>query len=180
MLVGGEGRRPWLTVVGIGADGLGGLGEAARRAVAAAEVPGGGAGQLAMVAEAGRPRVLWGSPLAATLGEIEGHRGRTVVVLASGDPLWYGVGRLLVRRFGAAEVRVLPHVSAFQLAAARLGWALEEVVCLSVHGRPLAGLARHLAPGRRLLALTEDRGRSEERRVGKEGRTRWAAQQYTR
>src|SRR5204863_446579 len=73
-------------------------------------------------------------------------------------PLWYGVGRLLVRRFGAAKVRVLPHVSAFQLAAARLGWALEEVVSLSVHGRPLAGVVRHLAPGRRLLVPADDGG----------------------
>ena len=156
MLAEGAGGRPWLVVVGIGADGMAGLGEAARRAVAAGEVLVGGARHLAMVPDDGRPRVPWRSPLAATLGEIGAHRGRPVVVLATGDPLWHGVGRLLVRHFGAAEVRVLPHVSAFQLAAARLGWALEEVVSLSVHGRPLAGLGRHLAPGRRLLVLAED------------------------
>jgi precorrin-6Y C5,15-methyltransferase (decarboxylating) len=156
MLAEGAGGRPWLVVVGIGADGMAGLGEAARRAVAAGEVLVGGARHLAMVPDDGRPRVPWRSPLAATLGEIGAHRGRPVVVLATGDPLWHGVGRLLVRHFGAAEVRVLPHVSAFQLAAARLGWALEEIICLSVHGRPLAGLVRHLTPGRRLLVLADD------------------------
>ena len=138
MLAEGAGGRPWLVVVGIGADGMAGLGEAARRAVAAGEVLVGGARHLAMVPDDGRPRVPWRSPLAATLGEIGAHRGRPVVVLATGDPLWYGVGRLLVRHFGAAEVRVLPHVSAFQLAAARLGWALEEVVKLE-RARAAAG-----------------------------------------
>jgi precorrin-6Y C5,15-methyltransferase (decarboxylating) len=118
----------------------------------------GGVRHLAMLAEDGRPRVPWRSPLADTLDEVEALRGRRVVVLASGDPLWYGVGRLLLRRFGPGEVRVVTHVSAFQLAAARLGWALEEVVTLSVHGRPLERLARHLAPGRRLLVLGEDGG----------------------
>lgn len=146
----------WLTVVGIGADGLDSLGARARQALDAADLLVGGRRHLAFVPEDGRTRVMWRSPLADTLGDIEAYRNRAaVVVLASGDPLWFGVGRLLVARFGAGEVAVVPHVSAFQEAAARLGWALEEVAAVTLHGRPLDRLRRHLAPGRRLLALTE-------------------------
>jgi precorrin-6Y C5,15-methyltransferase (decarboxylating) len=70
--------------------------------------------------------------------------------------LWYGIGRLLLRHVPRQEIAVLPQVSAFQLACARLGWPLEEVATLSLHGRPLDRLRRHLAPGRRLLVLTAD------------------------
>jgi precorrin-6Y C5,15-methyltransferase (decarboxylating) len=147
---------PWLAVVGIGADGLGGLGARARQVIAGAEVLVGGRRHLAMVPEDGRARLAWRSPLGDTLADIEGYRGRAaVVVLATGDPLWFGVGRLLVGRFGAGEVRVVPHTSAFQEAAARLGWALEEVATVTLHGRPLDRLRRYLAPGGRVLALTE-------------------------
>jgi len=78
-----------------------------------------------------------------------------VTVLASGDPLWYGVGVLLARHFSADEMTILPQPSAFSLAAARLGWALADCACLSLHGRPFDTLRLHLAPGRRLLLLSE-------------------------
>jgi precorrin-6Y C5,15-methyltransferase (decarboxylating) len=148
--------RPWLTLVGIGADGLDGLGRRAREALASAEVVAGGVRHLAMLPEDGRPRLAWRSPLGDSLGELLGHRGRQVAVLASGDPLWHGIGRLLLRHVPASEVAVLPHVSAFQLACSRLGWALEDVWPVSLHGRPLERLHRFLQPGRRLLLLTAD------------------------
>jgi precorrin-6Y C5,15-methyltransferase (decarboxylating) len=78
------------------------------------------------------------------------------VVLASGDPLWFGVGRLLLERFSARELAFHPAPSAFQLAAARLRWPLAETACLSLHGRSLDQLNRQLAHGRRLLILTSD------------------------
>lgn len=148
--------EPWLTIVGIGADGLAGLGSRARTAIDAAELLVGGGRHLAMLADDGRERLAWRSPLADTLSDLLARRGRRVVVLATGDPLWYGVGRLLLRHVPIDEVAILPHVSAFQEACARLGWAVEEVRTVSVHGRPLDGLRRHLQPGRRLLALSED------------------------
>lgn len=147
---------PWLTVVGIGADGLEGLGGRARAALGRAELLVGGARHLAFLPEDGRPRLAWRSPLAATLDEIAGWRGRPVAVLATGDPFWHGVGRLLLGRFPREELAILPHVSAFQLACSRLGWPLEETRPLSLHGRPLDRLRRHLAPSRRLLVLTAD------------------------
>ena len=146
----------WLTLLGIGADGLGGLSQRARRALAAAEVLVGGARHLAMLPEDGRPRLSWRSPLADTLPEILAQRPRPVALLASGDPLWYGVGRLLLQHLSPAEVAIVPHVSAFQEACSRLGWALEEALPLTAHGRPISALRRHFQPGRRLLVLTAD------------------------
>jgi precorrin-6Y C5,15-methyltransferase (decarboxylating) len=148
----------WLTVVGIGEDGLAGLGPAGRRALDEATLIVGGRRHLALVEELARPALAWRSPLAASLDDLQARRGQPTVVLASGDPLWFGVGRLLAERFGTAAIRFLPQLSAFALAAARLGWAIEATVCTTVHGRPLDGLRRHLAPGRRLLVLAEDRG----------------------
>jgi precorrin-6Y C5,15-methyltransferase (decarboxylating) len=147
---------PWLTLVGIGADGADGLGQRSRDALARAEVLVGGARHLAMLGNDGRPRLLWRSPLADTLADLLALRGRAVAVLATGDPLWHGVGRLLLRHVPLQEMHVLPHVSAFQEACSRLGWAMEDVLPLSLHGRPLDRLHRHLQPGRRLLALTAD------------------------
>jgi precorrin-6Y C5,15-methyltransferase (decarboxylating) len=146
----------WLTVVGIGEDGLDGLSGAARATVAAAETLVGGERHLAFVPPSAAERLVWTAPIDASLDAIAARRGKNVVVLASGDPMWFGIGATLARRLGADALRVLPHVSAFALAAARLGWALADCACLSLHGRPRAALAARLAPGARILALTQD------------------------
>lgn len=101
-------------------------------------------------------RIVWDRPLDRTLAEIAARRGRRVTVLASGDPLWYGVGVTLSRQFSREEMTILPHASAFSLAAARLGWPLADCAMLSLHNRPLDSLRLHLTPGRRALILTED------------------------
>jgi precorrin-6Y C5,15-methyltransferase (decarboxylating) len=146
----------WLSVVGIGEDGLDGLSPAARSLVETAEVLVGGERHLAMAPHGLAERIAWARPLTDTLGLIAARRGRRVTVLASGDPLWYGVGVLLARHFAPDEMTIMPQPSAFSLAAARLGWAIADCVCLSLHGRPLDLLRLHLAPGRRLLLLSED------------------------
>jgi precorrin-6Y C5,15-methyltransferase (decarboxylating) len=148
--------RSWLSVVGIGEDGLTGLSPAARTLVETAEVLVGGERHLTMAPPGPAERILWAKPLGDTIGTIAARRGRRVTVLASGDPLWYGVGVLLARHFSADEMTILPQPSAFSLAAARLGWGLADCACLSLHGRPLNTLRLHLAPGRRLLLLSED------------------------
>jgi precorrin-6Y C5,15-methyltransferase (decarboxylating) len=149
---------PWLTVIGIGADGLAGLAPASRAVVEAAEVVVGGARHLALADGVAAERHAWPSPLDSARGLLDSLRHRRVVVLASGDPMWFGIGATLARWFPAAELSVLPHPGAFSLAAARLAWPLAECLCLTVHGRPLAALALHLQPGRRLLVLGEDCG----------------------
>jgi precorrin-6Y C5,15-methyltransferase (decarboxylating) len=148
--------KPWLSVVGLGEDGVEGLSPAARALIDTAEVIVGGARHLALLPVGHSVRLVWSSPFSANFDRLETLRGRRVCVLASGDPMWFGVGATLVRRFPADQVTVLAHPGAFSLAAARMGWALHETVCLTIHGRPLAALALHLAPSARLLVLSED------------------------
>jgi len=151
-----EGWR--VTVVGIGADGWDGLSPTAQRAVAGAEVLRGSARQLSFVPDdVAAERLPWPSPMApAVQGLPTAHPGRRVVVLASGDPMSSGIGTTLVRLFGAAAVDVVPHPSSVTLGCARLGWSVEETTVVSVVGRPLALLAPHVTPGRRLLVLGSD------------------------
>ena len=147
---------PWLAIVGIGEDGAASLAPTARALIASAETIVGGARHLALIPEGRAERIHWQSPLAATIPEIARRRGRRVVVVASGDPLCYGVGAMLLREFAPEEVILHPAPSAFSLAAARLKWPLESCVAISLHGRPLDALRLYLAPGARILALSTD------------------------
>lgn len=146
----------WLSIVGIGEDGIAGLGPAARTLVETAEILVGGARHLAMIPGGAAERIPWSRPLGETIPAIAACRGRRVAVLASGDPLWYGVGAVLARQFSREEMTIVPQRSAFSLAAARLAWPLAECTTLSLHGRPLDSLRLHLAPHRRILALSDD------------------------
>lgn len=149
---------PWLTVVGIGEDGFKGLGRNARHALLRASRIIGGQRQLDLLPVCIRgERQLWPSPF--SLAPVLAQRGKPVCVLASGDPMFYGVGASLARQVAAEELLVLPAPSSVSLAAARLGWPLQDVVTLSVVARPLAALNAHLASGVRLLVLSND-GRS--------------------
>ncbi|MQS36398.1 precorrin-6y C5,15-methyltransferase (decarboxylating) subunit CbiE [Streptomyces katsurahamanus] len=148
---------PDVTVVGIGADGWAGLPGPSREALAAAEVLIGGVRQLALLPV--RPctgeRVAWPSPLRpAVPALLAAHSGRRIAVLASGDPMHYGIGRALTEVLGAGGLRVLPHPSSLSLAAARLGWPLEDTEVVTLVGRPAARLAAALHHGRRLLVLS--------------------------
>ena len=153
----GLGMTAWLSIVGIGEDGLAGLSPAARTLVETAETLVGGARHLAMVPPGGAERLPWRQPFADSIAALAAHRGRRVVVLASGDPMWFGAGAVLARHFPRGEMTVVPHPGAFSLAAARLGWALAECAIISLHGRPLDALRLHLAENRRILILSEDR-----------------------
>ena len=147
----------WLAVVGIGEDGVDGLGEAARRAIAEADVVFGGRRHLALAAPLIRGEARpWPSPFDAAMAEVLAFRGGAVCVLASGDPFQNGVGATLARRLDAGEMAVFPAPSAFSLAAGRLGWALQEVETISLHGRDVALLRPLLHPEARVLALTSD------------------------
>jgi precorrin-6Y C5,15-methyltransferase (decarboxylating) len=149
-----------LAVVGIGADGWDGLSPRARRTIEGADVLRGSARQLELVpAEVTAERVPWPSPMAPALAALlEAHPGRRVVVLASGDPMFSGVGTSLVRLHGAGAVEVVPHPSSVTLACARLGGALEQTTVVPVVGRPVDLLGPHVTPGRRLLVLGSGTG----------------------
>jgi precorrin-6Y C5,15-methyltransferase (decarboxylating) len=146
----------WLSIVGIGEDGLAGLSSVARALVDGAEVLVGGERHLAMVPVDGRERRTWGSPLSALVEEIVGRQGQRVCVLATGDPMAYGIGVTLARHIPPSEMTIIPAPSAFSLAAARLGWSLAETECLTLHGRPLEMLHSFVQPGARLLLLSDD------------------------
>lgn len=147
----------WLSIIGIGEDGLSGISPAARTLIDTAELLIGGERHLAMVpARNGQQRMAWPKPLLPAAERIGDHKDRRVAVLASGDPMWCGIGATLARYVAAEEMLVLPHAGAFSLAAARLAWPLEAVDCISLHGRPLDQLNLHLHPGARLLILSEN------------------------
>ena len=146
---------PWLTVIGIGEDGFKGLGRNARHALLRASRIIGGQRQLDLLPVCIRgERQLWPSPF--SLEPVLARRAEPVCVLASGDPMFYGVGASLARQVPAEELLILPAPSSVSLAAARLGWPLQDVMTLSVVARPLAALNAHLASGVRLLVLSND------------------------
>ena len=149
--------RPWLSVVGIGEDGLAGLGDDARRHIAEAEFVFGGKRHLGLAADLikGEQR-QWPSPFDAAMHDLLSLNGRRVCVLASGDPFMHGVGATIARLVPATEMTTFPAPSAFSLAAARLGWPLAEIDTASLHGKPVELLRPLLHPGRRVIALTSD------------------------
>lgn len=156
-MTGGPPPEPWLHVVGIGEDGLAGLPPAVRALVEGAEVLVGAARHHRLAAGAGAERLTWPSPWDAMVDALSVRRGRRVVVLVTGDPLWFSGGERIVAAF-PGEAAVHPHPSAFQLAAARMGWPLDGAECLTAHGRPLERVLAHLAPGARWLVLAEGPG----------------------
>ncbi|MER7107075.1 precorrin-6y C5,15-methyltransferase (decarboxylating) subunit CbiE [Streptomyces sp. NPDC000229] len=145
-----------MTVVGIGADGWAGLPDSSRAALRAADVVIGGDRQLALLPEeCEAERVAWPSPLRPAVPTLlAAHTGRRIAVLASGDPMFYGIGRALAETAGPERLHVLPHPSSVSYACARLGWPLEDTETVTLVGRPLASLAAALHDGRRLLVLS--------------------------
>jgi precorrin-6Y C5,15-methyltransferase (decarboxylating) len=147
----------WLSIIGIGEDGVEGLSSVACQLIRSAELVVGGARHLELASELVRGRRLaWPSPISDAFPEIEHHRGRAVVVLASGDPFHFGVGKQIAAFVTADEFICLPQPSAFGLAAARMGWPLQDTAPVTLHGRALNGIMRHLQPGARILALSWD------------------------
>ncbi|MFD9422622.1 MULTISPECIES: precorrin-6y C5,15-methyltransferase (decarboxylating) subunit CbiE [unclassified Streptomyces] len=145
-------------VVGIGADGWAGLSGTARDTLRCAEVLIGGERQLGLLPPSctGR-RVPWPSPLRPAVPRLlAAHRGSAIAVLASGDPMFYGIGRALTEELGAGALHVLPHPSSVSYACARLGWPVEDTEVVTLVGRPAARLAAALYEGRRLLVLSAD------------------------
>ena len=146
--------RAWLHIVGIGEDGLDGLTSSTRAVVEAAEVIIGGERHHALAQNVSAVRLAWPSPFDAMLDTIHSLRGKRAVVLVTGDPLWFSVGARIGRAMDPAEITYHPQLSAFQLAAARMGWSLADVETLTVHGRPVEQMIAFIQPDARLLVLT--------------------------
>lgn len=154
-----QATMPWLSIVGIGEDGWDGLGAAARQAIESADILFGGARHLALLPKNSAAQHTWKSPISESVDELlTQHRGRRMVSApASGDPMFHGIGPLLTRRLNATEYRVLPQVSAFSLACARLGWSSTETPLVSLVNSPTELIGRYLYPGQRLLIYSRDR-----------------------
>lgn len=142
----------WLSIIGIGENGLKDLAGASREALDRAEVVFGSPRHLALVDHPGkRP---W--PVPFSLAPLLALRGRPVAALVSGDPFWHGAGGSLAQELAPGEWRAYPGVPVPSLVAARLGWRLEEVTCLGLHAAPLERLRRHLTDGARLIVTLRD------------------------
>ncbi|WP_422035999.1 precorrin-6y C5,15-methyltransferase (decarboxylating) subunit CbiE [Roseibium sp.] len=125
---------PWLTLVGIGEDGA--LAPGGREALERAEIVYGGERHLTLAGTLSAETRCWPSPFSSVYTELAELKGRRVSILCTGDPMWFGMGATLTKRFDAGELAALPALSAFQLAASRMGWPVQDCECLSVHGRP--------------------------------------------
>ncbi|MFK5978946.1 MAG: precorrin-6y C5,15-methyltransferase (decarboxylating) subunit CbiE [Rhizobiaceae bacterium] len=146
----------WLSVIGIGEDGLPGLSGSSRKLIETAEILIGGKRHLEMVQEFSGKKLTWCTPLSDTIADIASYRGKRVCVLATGDPMWFGIGVTLGRTFNADEMMIVPALSAFSMAAAHMGWSLDRTETITLHGRPLSNLARHLFPNANWMILSEN------------------------
>lgn len=149
--------KPWLNIIGIGEDGVEGLSNEALDLIGAAEVIIGGDRHHNLADAPNATRIKWPSPFDAMIETIKSYKGQQVVVLVTGDPLWYSVGARIGRAIPPSEITYHPQLSAFQWAAARLGWSLADVETLTVHGRAAEQMVPYVAPDARLLILTKDK-----------------------
>ncbi|MEG3159084.1 precorrin-6y C5,15-methyltransferase (decarboxylating) subunit CbiE [Sphingomonas sp. LB2R24] len=147
---------PWLTIVGIGEDGAAGLSALAKAALANAEMVTGATRHLALLPELTGEVVPWPVPFDLGIPRLLDRRGRNTVMLVSGDPFWFGAGTSVTRHLASTEWIAYSVPSTFALAAARLGWPLDDTACLGLHAAPLARLRRYIAPTRRALVLVRD------------------------
>jgi precorrin-6B C5,15-methyltransferase / cobalt-precorrin-6B C5,C15-methyltransferase len=146
----------WLSIIGMGEDGWEGLSNRARLAIKAAEVIVGSSRLFAFLPKTKAEMHEWPQPFSAMVEHIKPLAGRNTVILATGDPTNFGVARKLLTFIPVSEVTIIPHNSAFSLAAARMGWSVPDCDCFTIHGRPAANLEAFIQPNARLLILTED------------------------
>lgn len=146
----------WLTVIGIGEDGIEGLSSKAFDALEQAEIIIGGQRHHQLSPNINAKRLNWPSPFDAMIDEIKSHKGKRIVILVTGDPLWYSVGARLLKAIPPQEVTFFPQLSAFQWMSARMGWSLADVETVTVHGRADSQILPHMAPGVRMLVLSQN------------------------
>jgi precorrin-6B C5,15-methyltransferase / cobalt-precorrin-6B C5,C15-methyltransferase len=146
----------WLSLIGIGEDGIEALTPAARKLLAQAQLVVGGARHLTLAGPLAGKTMTWPSPIADAIPQILARRGFPVCVLASGDPFFYGIGGLLSAHVGPDEMQCVPAPSAFSLAAARLLWSLQDCCLVSLHGREFERIIPALQPGAKILSLSWD------------------------
>jgi precorrin-6B C5,15-methyltransferase / cobalt-precorrin-6B C5,C15-methyltransferase len=146
----------WLNVIGIGEDGWNGLSAKSRHTIETSRHIVGSARTLAMMPDSPATRHEWPQPFSAVVEQLKPLQGQPTVILATGDPMNYGVARKLLEFIPKSAMSITPHLSAFSLAASRLGWSLPDCDCFTIHGRPAANVEAFMQPDVRLLILTQD------------------------
>ncbi len=154
--------KQWLTIIGMGEDGLNGLSAVAKLSLEGAEFIVGSERLLAMLPASKAQRHLWPQPFSAFYSEIQNFKPRPTVLLATGDPMNFGVARKIFEIIPRDEISVVPQLSAFTLAAARMGWSIPDCDCFTIHGRPEANVEAFIQPNAKLLILTQDQTSIEE------------------
>ncbi|MBL1421969.1 MAG: precorrin-6y C5,15-methyltransferase (decarboxylating) subunit CbiE [Alphaproteobacteria bacterium] len=154
-----EQSRKWLTIIGIGDDGFKGLSPANQTLSTQADILLAAERHLQDMPKIKAEIHVWGSPLHKGIQKILSWRdagldGKNVVILATGDPMHFGIGATMAKRLPIDELLIIPSPSAFSLAAARLGWGLRKVQCVSVHGRSLSLLHKVIQHDAKIIALT--------------------------
>jgi precorrin-6B C5,15-methyltransferase / cobalt-precorrin-6B C5,C15-methyltransferase len=148
--------KKWLTIIGMGEDGFEGLSASARLALENAKHVVGSKRLLGFLATCRAQMHEWPQPFSAVVQQIKPLRGEETVILATGDPMNFGAARKILEFIAIEEVTIIPHISAFSLAAARKGWSLPDCDCFTIHGRPAANLEMFIQPEARLIVLTQD------------------------
>ena len=149
-------ENPWLTIVGLGEDGLDGLSPASFKALEDAEVIMGAERHLSLLPDLSAELITWPVPFVDGIPLLLEHSGRKTVALASGDPFWHGAGTSLTKHLDRGEWQTLPAPSTMSLAAAALGWPLESTTTLGLHAAPFARLRPHLANGTHAIVTLRD------------------------
>jgi len=154
-----------ISIIGIGENGISGLTRSALRTLAEADIIFGGARHIAFLPfELQQKAKKWEKPFLKNINIIKdlrkeaetGGRAISIACLASGDPMFFGAGSSFLRYFPISDLTIYPNISSFSYAAAKLGWALQDVKCCSIHGRPLESILRFIADKAKLLILSED------------------------
>lgn len=154
-----QNKLKWITVIGIGEEGLNGLNTHAKQLLKSADHIFGGLRHLALLSKHYNAELHdWPKPLLSAINQIKMLKGQSVVILASGDPMHFGIGATLLRYFSIEEINVIAIPSSFSLAASRLGWPLQDVECLSIHGRPVERIIPAFQDNAKLLILSNDAG----------------------
>jgi precorrin-6B C5,15-methyltransferase / cobalt-precorrin-6B C5,C15-methyltransferase len=146
----------WLTIVGMGEDGWEGLSNRARLAIKSTDVIVGSERLFKLLPNIKAERHEWPQPFSAVIENIKPLAGRNTVILATGDPMNFGVARKLLEFIPLDEMTIIPHISAFSLAASRMGWSLPDCDTLTLHGRPAANIEAFIQPHAKLIVLTAD------------------------
>ena len=147
---------PWLSIIGIGEDGWDGLSAKARQSIQAAAHIIGSARTLAMLPTTSAQLHQWPQPFSAVVEQLKPLAGKATVILATGDPMNFGVARKILTIIPKSDINIITHLSAFSLVAAHMGWSLPDCDCFTIHGRPAANVEAFIQPDAKLLILTED------------------------